>query len=149
MYRILAATQEVRERRDQLRHPAYQKPGLLAQTPNEVWSWDITKLMGRAKWTCRYNHSHGNRRKGCTGRLHAPSVQLVDFPQRDALRQTGVDMVHVPYRGDPPAVCTENPGIVVIESAEERERFDASGPLNRASNRCILVQRPTRSDAQL
>src|ERR1700693_4057756 len=51
MYRILAANQEVRERRDHLRHPVYKKPELLAQAPNEVWSWDITKLMGPAKWT--------------------------------------------------------------------------------------------------
>jgi transposase InsO family protein len=38
-------------RRQQLRHPAYQKPELLAEKPNEVWSWDITKLMGPAKWS--------------------------------------------------------------------------------------------------
>lgn len=54
MYRILADEGEVRERRDQLRHPAYAKPELLAVRPNEVWSWDITKLKGPAKWTC-YN----------------------------------------------------------------------------------------------
>jgi transposase InsO family protein len=54
MYRILAANQEVRERRNQLRHPVYKKPELLAQAPNEVWSWDITKLMGPAKWTYFY-----------------------------------------------------------------------------------------------
>src|SRR5487761_2597482 len=54
MYRILAASQEVRERRKQLRHPAYKKPELLAQAPNEVWSWDITKLMGPAKWSYFY-----------------------------------------------------------------------------------------------
>src|SRR5207344_457746 len=54
MYRILAANQEVRERRDHLRHPVYKKPELLAQAPNEVWSWDITKLMGPAKWTYFY-----------------------------------------------------------------------------------------------
>lgn len=54
MYRILAASQEVRERRNQLRHPVYKKPELLAQAPNEVWSWDITKLMGPAKWTYFY-----------------------------------------------------------------------------------------------
>ena len=46
MYRILAASQEVRDRRDHLRHPIYKKPELLARAPNEVWSWDITKLMG-------------------------------------------------------------------------------------------------------
>jgi transposase InsO family protein len=52
MYRILGENQEVRERRDQLRHPAYAKPELLAVRANEVWSWDITKLRGPAKWTC-------------------------------------------------------------------------------------------------
>jgi putative transposase len=51
MYRILAAADEVRERRNQLRHPAYAKPELLATGPNELWSWDITKLRGPAKWT--------------------------------------------------------------------------------------------------
>jgi putative transposase len=54
MYRILAANQQVRERRDQLRHPVYQAPELIASRPNEVWSWDITKLLGPAKWTYFY-----------------------------------------------------------------------------------------------
>jgi putative transposase len=44
MYRILDANAEVRERRAQLRHPTYSKPELLAEGPNQVWSWDITKL---------------------------------------------------------------------------------------------------------
>jgi putative transposase len=54
MYRILAENQEVRERRDQLRHPHYAAPELLATAPNQVWSWDITKLLGPAKWTYFY-----------------------------------------------------------------------------------------------
>ena len=54
MYRILGQHAEVRERRRQLRHPVYQKPELLAISPNQVWSWDITKLMGPAKWTYFY-----------------------------------------------------------------------------------------------
>jgi putative transposase len=54
MYRLLAAAQEVRERRDQARHPSYQRPELLATRPNEVWSWDITKLLGPEKWTYYY-----------------------------------------------------------------------------------------------
>jgi putative transposase len=54
LYRILAANTEVRERRDQLRHPVYQKPELLATAPNQVWSWDITKLLGPVKWTYYY-----------------------------------------------------------------------------------------------
>lgn len=52
MYRLLAANGGSRERRDQLIHPAYAKPELLATAPNQVWSWDITKLKGPAKWTC-------------------------------------------------------------------------------------------------
>jgi len=51
MYRILHDAHEVRERRNQLRHPNYKKPELLATGPNQVWSWDITKLLGPAKWT--------------------------------------------------------------------------------------------------
>jgi putative transposase len=51
MYRVLAAHGEVRERRDQLTHPAYKKPELLACRPNEVWTWDISKLKGPAKWS--------------------------------------------------------------------------------------------------
>jgi len=54
MYRILQEHQQVRERRDQLRHPNYQKPELLATAPNQLWSWDITKLLGPAKWTYYY-----------------------------------------------------------------------------------------------
>jgi putative transposase len=54
MYRILQAQGQVRERRDQLRHPAYRKPELLARAPNQVWSWDITKLRGPAKWVYYY-----------------------------------------------------------------------------------------------
>ena len=44
----------MKERRNQLRHPAYTKPELLATHANEVWSWDITKLKGPAKWTYYY-----------------------------------------------------------------------------------------------
>ena len=54
MYRILEQEGEVRERRNQLRHPVYKKPELLATGPNEVWSWDITKLLGPVKWTYFY-----------------------------------------------------------------------------------------------
>ena len=55
MYRLLEARHGgVRERRNQLAHPAYARPELLAERPNEVWSWDITKLLGPAKWTYFY-----------------------------------------------------------------------------------------------
>jgi transposase InsO family protein len=52
MYRLLAAQSQTGERRRQRIHPLYAKPELLAVRPNEVWSWDITKLKGPAKWSC-------------------------------------------------------------------------------------------------
>lgn len=54
MYRVLEENGGARERRDQLTHPSYQKPELLATAPNQLWSWDITKLRGPAKWTYFY-----------------------------------------------------------------------------------------------
>ncbi|MGH9691060.1 MAG: hypothetical protein ACRD4C_08285 [Candidatus Acidiferrales bacterium] len=51
MDRLLKRRGESRERRDQLTHPPYQKPELLATAPNQLWSWDITTLLGPAKWT--------------------------------------------------------------------------------------------------
>lgn len=54
MYRILEVADEVRERRDQVRHPTYTKPELLATRPKQLWSWDITKLKGSTKWTYYY-----------------------------------------------------------------------------------------------
>jgi putative transposase len=54
MYRLLEAEGENRERRDQLIHPPYRKPELLATAPNQLWSWDITKLRGPVKWSFYY-----------------------------------------------------------------------------------------------
>jgi putative transposase len=54
MYRILAQSGEVHERRNQLQHPTYVKPILVATQPRQLWSWDITKLLGPAKWTYYY-----------------------------------------------------------------------------------------------
>ena len=53
-YRVLEENAEVRERRNQLRHPHYTAPELLATRPNELWSWDITKLLGPEKWSYFY-----------------------------------------------------------------------------------------------
>src|SRR5205823_6551480 len=53
-YRLLRRAGEARERRRQATHPATVKPELAAAGPNQVWSWDITKLAGPAKWTYYY-----------------------------------------------------------------------------------------------
>ncbi len=54
MYRILAQEGELKERRAVRRQPQYAKPELLATGPNQLWSWDITKLKGPVKWTYFY-----------------------------------------------------------------------------------------------
>lgn len=54
MYRLLRDQGEVQERRKQLQHPVYSKPELLATAPNQLWSWDITKLRGPATWQYYY-----------------------------------------------------------------------------------------------
>ena len=54
MYRILAEAGQTGERRNQLIHPRHARPELLATRPNELWSWDITKLLGPATWTYFY-----------------------------------------------------------------------------------------------
>ena len=54
MYRILAGNKAVRERRAQRSHPNHPKPEVVARAPNEVWSWDITRLLGPEKWQYFY-----------------------------------------------------------------------------------------------
>ena len=51
MYRLLASADEGQERRAQRRHPVYTAPELLATRPNQLWSWDITKLKGPTTWS--------------------------------------------------------------------------------------------------
>ena len=51
MYRVLASEVPVQERRAQRTHPEYKKPELMATAPNQVWSWDITRLLGPKKWS--------------------------------------------------------------------------------------------------
>jgi putative transposase len=51
MYRILASDEQSRERRAQRGHASYVKPELVARAPNEVWSWDITKVPGPVRGT--------------------------------------------------------------------------------------------------
>jgi len=78
MYRVLAEHGEVRERRNQLRHPNYRKPELLAEAPNQVWSWDITKLRGPVKWTYySWTSSPATSRAGCWLTEKVPSSLVV------------------------------------------------------------------------
>ena len=88
MYRLLAAHAEVRERRNQLRHPAYAAPELLARRPNELWSWDITKLLGPAKWTYFYLYVMLDVfSRYVVGWMVAPSRERARWPSSSSARR--------------------------------------------------------------
>ena len=92
MYRILEEHGEVRERRNQRRHPNYTKPELLAEAPNQVWSWDITKLRGPVKWTYYYLYVHPRHLLPLRGWLDAGSPRKCrarPTPHRRELSQAG------------------------------------------------------------
>jgi len=93
MYRILSAQGEVAERRRQRTHPVYQKPELLAEAPNQVWSWDITKLMGPVKWSYFYLYvilDIFSRRVVGWRIEHAESATLFKALFTDAMEKHGV-----------------------------------------------------------
>jgi transposase InsO family protein len=93
MYRILDRHGEVRERRDQLRHPVAAKPELLATAPNRVWSWDITKLKGPTKWTYFYLYVILDifSRKAVGWMLaHRESAELAKRLLRETLEKEGI-----------------------------------------------------------
>ena len=69
MYRLLAAAHLSGERRRQRIHPVYAKPELLALAPNQVWSWDITKLRGPVKWSLLSPVRHPRHFQPLRGRL--------------------------------------------------------------------------------
>jgi putative transposase len=75
-YRLLAAANEVRERRNTKRHKAYEKPELIATAPNQVWSWDISKCAPRplawgAHMSGMQNENEGGENSNYIALLHA------------------------------------------------------------------------------
>jgi putative transposase len=112
MYRILQANRCVRERRDQLRHPNYSKPELLATAPNQVWSWDITKLPGPKKGS----HFHlyviiDIYSRYVVGWLVASreSAELAQRTIRDACARHGVTPGQLVIHSDRGAAMTSKP----------------------------------------
>ena len=98
MYRILSANESVRERRDQLSHPVYRKPELLATGPNQVWSWDITKLKGPQKWTYYYLYVIIDIYSRCTvGWMlaHSECSHLAQKLIRETIDKQAIDEEHL------------------------------------------------------
>ncbi len=77
----MAANSEAHARRQQLRHPAYQRPKLLAEEPNQVWSWDITKFMESARCSYFYLYVVLNIPSRRVARCAAPGISLGGDPR--------------------------------------------------------------------
>jgi putative transposase len=112
MYRILEEAGEVRERRDQLRHPNYSKPELLATGPNEVWSWDITKLLGPVKWSYFYLYVILNIfRRYVVGWMvaHRESAELAERLIEESCRKQGIRPGQLTLHADRGSSMTSKP----------------------------------------
>lgn len=102
-YRVLRAAGETRERRRQARHPATVKPELVATQPRQVWSWDITKLLGPAKWTYYYLYVLLDiySRYVVGWRLeYRESATLAKEMIEEAIRREGVDPTELTVHAD-------------------------------------------------
>lgn len=107
MYRILARNHAVRERRNQLRHPQYVKPELLATKPNQLWSWDITKLKMPGKWTYLYLYviiDVFSRKVVAWTVAHYESQKLAKSLILDAILENDVDRGQLTIHADRGAV---------------------------------------------
>src|SRR5262249_19823166 len=117
MYRLLAEHQEVRERRNQLRHPRYAAPELLACRPNELWSWDITKLLGPAKWTYFYLYVMLDVfSRYVLGWMvaHRESATLAERLIRQTCVRQGIGRDHLTIRADRGPAMTSKPVALLL-----------------------------------
>ncbi len=104
MYRVLESEGELRERRRQRRHPNYTKPELLATGPNEVWSWDISKLKGPVKWTYYYLHLI----------LDVFSRYIVGWMLADSVERQGVERDRLTLHSDRGSSMTSKPVALLL-----------------------------------
>src|SRR5215467_15008827 len=117
MYRILEQEGESRERRDQLVHPAYQKPELLATAPNELWSWDITKLLGPTKWTYFYLYVMLDVfSRYVVGWMiaHRESAALAGTFIRETCARQGIERGHLTIHADRGSAMTSKPVALLL-----------------------------------
>jgi putative transposase len=112
MYRVLRAHDEVHERRRQATHPAAKKPELLASTPNEIYSWDITKLPGPQKWTYYYLYviiDIFSRYVPGWMLAHAENAKLAEALLADTVAKQGIERGQLTIHADRGSPMTAKP----------------------------------------
>jgi putative transposase len=114
MYRVLREHGEVGERRRQATHPAAKKPELLAAKPNQVYSWDITKLLGPVKWTWFYLYvilDIYSRYVPGWMLAHAENARLAEVLLADAAAKQGITFGQLTIHADSEYVGAGAPGL--------------------------------------
>ena len=112
MYRVLRAHDEVHERRRQATHPAAKKPELLATKPNEIWSWDISKLLGPQKWTYYYLYviiDIFSRYVPGWMLAHAENARLAEALLADTVAKQGIEHGQLTIHADRGSPMTAKP----------------------------------------
>jgi putative transposase len=153
MYRLLRAEGEVRERRRQATHPATIKPELMATAPNQVWSWDITKLLGPVKWSYYYLYVILDiYSRYVPGWLLAPreSAELAERLLGETIRKHGIRPDQLTLHADrgtsmaskPVALLLADPGVTKTHS---RPRCSNDNPYSEAQFK-TLKYRPEFPD---
>jgi putative transposase len=150
MYRVLAAAQEVRERRQQLRHPRYTAPELLARRPNELWSWDITKLLGPVKWTYFYLYVMLDVfSRYVVGWMiaHRESATLAERFIRETCARQGIDRDQLTIHADRGPAMTSKPVALLladlgVTKTHSRPHVSNDNPFSEAQFK-TLKYRPT------
>ena len=133
---------EIKERRDQVRRPHYAAPELLATRPNEVWSWDITKLLGPAKWTYFYLYVILDIfSRYVVGWMLAPheSAALAERLIAETCAKHGIAPGQLTLHADRGALDAEQAG----GAAPGRSRRDARPTAARTSRTTIRFRKPT------
>jgi putative transposase len=143
MYRLLRADDEVHERRRQATHPAAVKPELLATQPNQVWSWDITKLLGPAKWTYYYLYVVLDiYSRYVTGWLLAEreSAALAEQLLAETIRKEGIAADQLTIHADRGASMASKPVALLladlgVTKSHSRPHVSNDNPTRRRSSR--------------
>ena len=143
MYRILDEDQAGKERRNQLRHPEYKRPELLARGPNEVWSWDITKLKGPRKWTYYYLYVILDIYSRYTVGWMLAARESSDLARkliRETIRKQGVSKDELTIHSDRgPSMASHNVAQLLatlgVTKSHSRPHVSNDNPFSRASSR--------------
>jgi transposase InsO family protein len=142
MYRVLTKHDEVRERRNLLTPPTYHKPELLASAPNQVWSWDITKLRGPVKWTYFYLYVL----------LDIYSRYVVGWMiaerENEEHYHTGLKLLTPAsvHFGQAEAICQRRHAVMNAAYAAHPERFSKGLPVVAAPPKEVWINPPSKTN---